>query len=94
MEVIWLDAYINADHEASFAEGSDKFGSLIECRDIGYLVRKNRKEVVLSVSRCFADNTTRISNTIPRNWVKAIIYLKPEELHEEKPQEAEAGPHL
>jgi hypothetical protein len=83
VEVVWLDSYISTDHEADLDAGTAGFGGVIECRDIGYLVSKRRYnpaakryELVLSVSRCFSDNTTRISNTIPCGWVKQIIYLE------------------
>lgn len=78
VEVIWVDACIDTSHDVSLTEGGE-FGGLVEIRDIGYLVAKTKREVILSISRCYTDNSTRHSNTIPRNWVREIIYLEPKE---------------
>ena len=77
VEIIWTDAAINTDHEAVLNDGSSesKFGGLVQCRDIGYLISKGRTEVKLAVSLCPEDGSYRHSNTIPRGWIKQIIIL-------------------
>lgn len=79
VEVVWLDAQIVPAHDGIVGEPLDEFGGLAECRDVGYLVRMNKRELVLCVSRCLDDNTIRHSNTLPRGWVKQIIYLAPKQ---------------
>ena len=77
VELVWVDAALNSDHTGDLDDPStrDKFGGLLECSDVGYLIRLNSKEAVLAVGICRADNTYRHSNTIPRGWVKRIVYL-------------------
>lgn len=80
MEVTWIDAYFNVVDEVDMADLDKKaatFGTTMQCQDIGYLVRKTAREVVLATSRCPADNTIRHSNTIPAGWVRSIVYLTP-----------------
>ena len=81
MEVVWIDAEINADHYGTLKDPSTaaKFGGRAECRDIGYLIRKNRQEVVLAVGLLTEDDGYRHSNTIPRGWIKTIIPLTRQE---------------
>lgn len=76
MEVIWDDAALNAAAVAHTTENDEPFGKLIECRDIGYLVEINRKEVILCISITEEDNQFRTSNTIPRKWTKEILLLE------------------
>lgn len=77
VEITWLDAAINTEHEGQLndKESTSRFGGLVECRDVGYLIEKTRKEVKLAVSICPEDQTYRHSNTIPRGWVRQIIVL-------------------
>lgn len=77
VEVIWTDAAIDVDHEGQVhdADSIKKFGGLARCRDIGYLIRKNRTEVVLASGLIPDEGGFRHSNTFPRNWVSQIIPL-------------------
>ena len=79
--VQWTDSILKTEDEVDLKDDTSRFGKLFEREDIGFLIRMDRKEVVLSVSRCHEDNTVSYSNTIPRNWVKKITFLieKPEE---------------
>lgn len=89
VEVVWIDSYIDMTQETSFDASVADFGKLSECRDIGYLVHKNKRgKLVLAVSRCLADDTARFANAIPFRWVKEIIYLEPkkEETHDPRPE--------
>lgn len=79
VEVIWVDAQIVPSHGWLEGEPLEGFGGLAECRDIGYLVRETKKELILAVSRSLDDNSIRHSNTIPRGWVKQIIHLVPKD---------------
>ena len=99
VEVIWLDAAINTEDEGDLSapETLRKFGGLVLCSDVGYLISKGRREVKLAVGICREDHTYRHSNTIPRGWIRKILYLtRPEEVSNE--QEAakvpEVGAHL
>ena len=74
--VSWVDSVLQTEHEVDLKDDVSGFGKLIEREDIGYLVRADKKEVVLSVSRCHSDNTVSYSNTIPRGWVKSVTYLE------------------
>lgn len=78
VEVVWTDACIDQDQVARLDEPTAeqaKFGGLVTCRDVGYLVHKDRKVVILAVGVCEYDNSYRHSNTIPRGWVKEIVNL-------------------
>jgi hypothetical protein len=90
VEIVWHDANIEPAHKAYLDDGADKFGELAELRDIGYLVRKNRRELVLAVSRCESENSVTTSNTIPFGWVDDIIYLEPRRTN--APEAPEVGP--
>lgn len=79
VEVHWVDAFTDVTAEAALDDDASEFGGLIECRDVGYLVRKSRKELVLAISYTPSDNSVRHSNSIPMAWVKRIIVLKPAE---------------
>lgn len=85
MIVRWVDSVLESSHEIDLKDDQSAFGKLLEREDIGFLVRSDRKEVVLAISRCHADNTVSYSNTIPRGWVKKVTYLTeiPEEAHEQ-----------
>lgn len=85
MIVAWVDSILKTEDEVDLKDDISHFGKLFEREDIGFLVRKDRKEVVLAVSRCHEDNTVAYSNTIPTNWVRKIIYLTP--IPEETPNE-------
>ena len=80
----WVDSVLESTHEVDLKDDTSGFGKLMEREDIGFLVRSDKKEVVLAISRCAADNTVSYSNTIPRGWVKKVTYLQemPEEEHE------------
>jgi hypothetical protein len=84
--VAWVDSVLESSHEVDLKDDLSGFGKLLEREDIGFLVRSDRKEVVLAISRCHGDNTVSYSNTIPRGWVKKITYLQ------EIPEEADAEP--
>lgn len=77
-----MDSILQTTHEVDLKDDTSGFGKLMEREDIGFLIRADKKEVVLAVSRCHEDNTVSYSNTIPRGWVKKVTYLseKPEEL--------------
>ena len=79
MIVTWIDSILEGNDEVDLKDDTSHFGKLMEREDIGFLVRMDKKEVVLAVSRCHADNTVSYSNTIPRGWVKKITYLEPKE---------------
>lgn len=83
--VTWVDSSLKSTDEVDLKDDVSGFGKLWLREDIGFLVRNDRKEVVLSISRCHEDNTVSYSNTIPRGWVKKVIYLQeiPEEEHAE-----------
>lgn len=88
VEVVWIDATIKPSHEGDLDDSSTlaKFGGLDICRDIGYLVDRNRKVIKLAVS-IGEDNTYRHANTIPTGWVKRIIPLtRSEAINEDPPQ--------
>lgn len=88
VEVVWIDAVADVEHEADLNDKAQvrDFGGLVVCKDVGYLVRRNRKEVVLAVG--FVDKTVvRHSNTIPSPWIISITYLtKGSMLYERRPQ--------
>lgn len=86
MIVAWVDSVLETTHEVDLKDELGGFGKLLEREDIGYLVRSDRKEVVLAISRCHGDNTVSYSNTIPRGWVKRVTYLVeiPEESNEQR----------
>lgn len=79
--VQWSDAHIDLDAQVAITDDIKEFGKLYEREDIGFLVRVDRKELVLAVTRDVADNEVCYSNTIPRGWIKKITYLQvvPEE---------------
>lgn len=74
--VVWHDASIRVDHEASLddPESMKNFGGFVLCHDHGYLVHKTRKHVVLAVSVSPEDNAIRHAITIPSGWVREIWY--------------------
>ena len=74
--VAWVDSVLESGDEIDLKDDQSHFGKLLEREDIGFLVRMDRKEVVLAISRCHGDNTVSYSNTIPRGWVKKITYLE------------------
>ena len=78
VEVVWEDAVLDQDANGDLDQPAtaDKFGGMRTCSDVGYLIRKDRKVIVLAVGVCRADQTYRHANTIPRGWVKQIIYLQ------------------
>lgn len=73
--VTWEDAACDPDAD-SFLDDARDFGGLQTCDDVGFLVRKTKREVVLAVSRTVSDDTVRCSVTIPARWVKRIVYLR------------------
>jgi hypothetical protein len=77
VEVVWEDAAADLTHEGTLkdSETAKTFGGMVVCRDIGYLIRKNRKEVVLACGLMCEDNAYRHSNTIPAGWVREIVPL-------------------
>jgi hypothetical protein len=85
VEIVWLDASIDVTHEGSLTNPADAdgFGGLVQCRDVGYLIRADREELVLAVGLVEADNSYRHANTIDRKRVLEIVYLS-------RPPETEA----
>lgn len=77
VEVVWTDAAMDAAHDGDLdrPDTAQKFGGLKLCSDVGYLIRKGRKVVVLAVGICRDDQTYRHSNSIPRGWVREIVVL-------------------
>jgi len=77
VEVIWIDAAISPEAQGTLSEpgSTAMFGGLLECRDVGYLIGYNRKEIKLAVSISLEDNSFRHSNSIPRGWVRKVIHL-------------------
>ena len=88
VEVVWLDAVLDQDAQGDLdvPATADKFGGMKTCSEVGYLIRKDRKVVVLAVSICRDDQTYRHSNTIPRGWVQRITKLTREEQNEQAAQ--------
>lgn len=80
----WVDASLKTDDEVDLKDGTGRFGRLYEREDLGFLVRMDRKEVVLAISRCHDDNTVSYSNTMPRGWVKKVTFLQ--DMPEEEPK--------
>ena len=77
IEVTWVDAFMEPNDSADLKQPKDikEFGRLPEIQDVGYLIRWNRQEIVLAVSRCQADNDVRHSNSIPRSLIRDIKVL-------------------
>ena len=75
---MWRDASLDSDHEATLDQPTElvNFGGMATCRDIGWLVSKNKKEVRLAVGQILDNNSVRHANTIPAGWIREIIYLK------------------
>lgn len=78
--VIWMDAYADLSAEVAMDEDVKSFGGVVECHDVGFLVRRSRKETVLAVSRTPSDNTIRHAITIPTPWIKKVVSLNPAEV--------------
>ena len=78
MEIVWTDAAANTGDEGSLADpqSETRFGGLVTCHDVGFLISKNRKEVKLAVSVFPEDDSYRHSITIPRGWVQEILVLQ------------------
>ena len=79
VEVTWLDAIADPIPTGDFTHesGPDTFGGVVECKDVGYLVRHDAKEVILAVSRCLSHNDYRHPNSIPTKMVTDITILEP-----------------
>jgi len=95
VEVTWIDACTDVSHEADLADkqAMKDFGGLVLCKDVGYLVRKNRHEVVLAVSQFVDEDSVRHSNSIPARWIKSIVYLTATEAPAKgSPSAAKAAP--
>jgi hypothetical protein len=77
VEIVWEDAALDGAAEGDLENPAtaDSFGGMKICSDVGYLIRKDRKVVVMAVGICRDDFTYRHANTIPRKWIKAIIPL-------------------
>ena len=77
VEIVWEDAALEgaAEGDLETPDTAVKFGGMKLCSDVGYLIRKDRKVVVLAVGVCRDDQTYRHANTIPRGWVREIIPL-------------------
>lgn len=93
VEVVWEDAALDTDEEGDLddPDSASKFGGLSICSDVGYLISKTAREVKLAVSVSRDWGTYRHSNTIPRRWVKEILYLsRPESRHQEEINAKEA----
>jgi hypothetical protein len=77
VELVWEDAALDAAAEGDLENPAmaAQFGGMKICSDVGYLIRKDRKVVVLAVGICRDDFTYRHANTIPRKWIKEINVL-------------------
>lgn len=87
VEIEWVDASLDGSGTLDLENPATikSFGGLKVCRDIGYLVYKDKRVVKLALSLCPEDSDCRHANTIPRGWVKRIIVLtRPEEEHGEE----------
>lgn len=77
VEVVWIDAALAVEAGGSLNEPQPaETTGLLECRDVGYLVELTRREIKMAVSVSPEDNSYRHMNSIPRGWVKAVIYLR------------------
>ncbi len=71
--VKWDDACtINATMKVSEAKKED----LYLRESVGFLVKKGRYKITLSMTYDHADNNVDVITIIPRRWVKEIIELK------------------
>ena len=98
VEVVWLDAAINTAQEGSLSapESASSFGGLVQCRDIGYLVRMDRNVVVLAVGLVVDEpaGSYRHSNTLDRKRVQQIIHLTRPSLSPEAKLSISGGPKM
>jgi hypothetical protein len=78
VEVEWVDAEIDPSSSGNLSNPDEvkKFGDLALCRDVGYLVRMDKKVVVLAVGISPEDGGFRHSNTVPRSLVLKITRLR------------------
>lgn len=70
--IVWYDATYDSDDIAFLSDLTD-FGKLWICLDTGFVVRENKKEVVLAVNGCANNDSVRQSNTIPKSLIIARI---------------------
>ena len=86
VEIVWEDATLNSAAEGDLENPAtaSKFGGMAICSDVGYLIRKDRKVVVLAVGICRDDFTYRHANTIPRGWIKEVTVLSRPQLASEE----------
>lgn len=78
VEVTWQDAAISPSAGSSFTESPEdqaKFGGSLLCRDVGYLIRWDSRDIVLAVNCIDEQNEYRHSNTIPRRMVRKVEIL-------------------
>lgn len=73
----WEDAQKDMEFDGALSAAE---GSTILLEDVGWLVRKTTKKVVLASCRALSDNTVRWLMTVPRGLVRDIIELAPKEL--------------
>lgn len=77
--IIWEDASVDPDFDGT---PENLPSCLVENHTIGFLLRKNKKEVVLVRDINPADNTIRWPYGIPRKGIKAIVPLEPNYLND------------
>lgn len=91
--VKWLDAGTNIEHEADLSEAEEvkQFGAEYECTDIGFLVRWNKKVIVLAVSHSMNEeiHEVRHANTIPTDMVLDVDLLCHQTIAKSLPQPSE-----
>lgn len=71
----WADAHVNIEYDGGL---EDVPTDLVVMRDIGFLVKKTKKLVVLLASITDIDDTGRTMTTIPLSQVLRITLLQPE----------------
>jgi hypothetical protein len=68
VKVTWVDAWLDTDSETSLSNISDK---LKECVDIGILIKKTRKTIILAGNYEEEDQVVRFVTRIP-----AVLVIK------------------
>jgi hypothetical protein len=69
VKVTWIDAWLDSDAEVSLTDIHDK---LIECVDMGILIKKTKKAVVLGGNYNTDDSLVRFITRIPTVLVLKI----------------------
>ena len=73
VEVVWHDAAGETGWESLYdAQQAD----IVECTTLGYLIKKDRRRVVIASSLRGDGARVEHTTTIPRTWVVEITHLK------------------